>query len=358
MNTQSSEALNALQNLTCHLFTRLTSDAEGRQFLRDFCETTLLHLQALQRVPEVKEGQIANFAGLPEKAPVHAELQNPTAPHLPAASTGEELESLKRQLEEKISRLQRGTASRFDWFAFHPQPTVVEGCLRNLHLALTLLEGHLDEFKVVPKNVLLLVAEAQSAVRALSSMDQEQNATFQLLREISSEQGMYLDRFMRLNQLAIPQHYAELRCRLENQLHANSPTAGRKKTKSPSGKPLSRPVLEGHVLEARQLVQGKTLLLVGGVMKPDHLQALQEGLECTVKWIPTQESSNFSEVAAQVGREQADVVLVLVRFVRHAVMMVKDTTENPVVMIRGGYSLSSVAHHIIEQASVRLSHFA
>lgn len=117
-----------------------------------------------------------------------------------------------------------------------------------------------------------------------------------------------------------------------------------------------RPVRPAHVQAVREHLAGRSITLLGGVMKPSHHAALERELGCTVDWIPSAEYDHGHHAAARVTPETAVVVLA-VRWMAHAHNALRDIARErnvPYVMHPGGLSPSSVAWQILQQVGKRL----
>lgn len=235
---------------------------------------------------------------------------------------------------------------------------LLEALLGNLQLALTLLEQAVSNERY-EKAELLLIAEAQAALRScaaqFSSTDRDQNHCHRLLLTLTNEHNIYLDRFMRLNSNPDPLLHAQLNLRLQQAL--SSPPEAKPKIQPRRGAPTER-TYSPTVLQAQELLKNKTLLLVGGQGTEADLEALRKAFcYSNVQWLHTQEGALYSDIKIKVEARQADVVVLLTRFIRHVTLnLVSDHKHSGRIYLRapGGYNPEQIAHQLIEQASLRL----
>lgn len=113
-----------------------------------------------------------------------------------------------------------------------------------------------------------------------------------------------------------------------------------------------------EVLEARALLKGKVVVLIGGDCRPRSRDALREGLELAeLRWVATREHESISNFESQVKRDDVAVVLLAIRWASHSFEGIKtacDRAGKPFVRLPGGYGLNRVAYEIVNQVSDEL----
>lgn len=111
-----------------------------------------------------------------------------------------------------------------------------------------------------------------------------------------------------------------------------------------------------HVLDARALLAGRGLTLLGGVPCPAHKAALEAALGVEVDWIGADEYQHGLHAASRV-RTETGVVVLAVRWMGHAHNGLRDVAREkgvPCVMHPGGLSPSSIAYQIVQQVGRQL----
>jgi hypothetical protein len=112
------------------------------------------------------------------------------------------------------------------------------------------------------------------------------------------------------------------------------------------------------VREAARLLSGRSLVLIGGLRRPEAQRSLKSalGLEELV-WIETKEHQSISAFETTIARPDVALVLLAIRWSSHAFGDVKqycDRHGKPLVRLPGGYSTNQVAAQILSQCSERL----
>lgn len=111
-----------------------------------------------------------------------------------------------------------------------------------------------------------------------------------------------------------------------------------------------------HVQEARELLKGRTVTLLGGIPSPERKEALEQALGVSLDWIAADEYQHGAHAGSRIRPDTALVVLA-VRWMGHAHNGLRDVAREkgvPVVMHPGGLSPSSVAYQILQQVSRQL----
>jgi hypothetical protein len=116
--------------------------------------------------------------------------------------------------------------------------------------------------------------------------------------------------------------------------------------------------LSPQVAEVARRLSGRSIVLIGGVRKPGHMQALQDafGLK-EVVWVPTKEHQSVTKFEPFVRQPDVAVVVLAIRWTSHSYGEVKDYCEQygkPFVRLKAGYNPVQVAAHILEQVSDQL----
>lgn len=112
-----------------------------------------------------------------------------------------------------------------------------------------------------------------------------------------------------------------------------------------------------HVREARALLEGKRVTLLGGVPRPAHHAALVRELGLAeLDWVPSDAYQHGTHAAAHVP-EDTGVVILAVRWMGHAHNALREIARErsvPYVMHPGGLNPSSVAYQVLRQVSEQL----
>ncbi|GAA5534076.1 hypothetical protein [Deinococcus aluminii] len=115
--------------------------------------------------------------------------------------------------------------------------------------------------------------------------------------------------------------------------------------------------LPPHVDQARRLLSGKRVTLLGGVPSPTHHAALVRDLDLAeLDWIGSGEYQHGTHAGAHVTKETA-VVILAVRWMGHAHNALREVARErgvPYVMHPGGLNPSSVAYQVLQQVSGQL----
>lgn len=114
-----------------------------------------------------------------------------------------------------------------------------------------------------------------------------------------------------------------------------------------------------EVALARQLLDGKRALLIGGeAREPQRLELEQRlGLRELI-WLSTRDHESVARYEDWIRRPDVDLVLRLVRLTNHAHGELQDMAKRHgkiFVNLKAGYGVNRVAHDVLEQASERLT---
>jgi hypothetical protein len=132
--------------------------------------------------------------------------------------------------------------------------------------------------------------------------------------------------------------------------------AARASHPAPGGPAAHEPTAE--VKEARRLLGGRGVVLIGGVCRPDAHRALETALGLkALTWVETKEHQSVETFEPAVAGPDVAVVLLAIRWSSHAFGDVKrfcDRHGKPLVRLPGGYGPNQVAAQILAQCSDRL----
>jgi hypothetical protein len=111
--------------------------------------------------------------------------------------------------------------------------------------------------------------------------------------------------------------------------------------------------------KARELLQGRSLVLIGGERRPSAADALEDsfGLRELI-WIETREHQTHAVFEPFVARDDVAAVILAIRWSSHGFGEVKafcDKYGKPLVRLPAGYSPNQVAYHLTHQVGDKLS---
>jgi hypothetical protein len=112
------------------------------------------------------------------------------------------------------------------------------------------------------------------------------------------------------------------------------------------------------VKEAARLLGGRSVVLIGGVRRPDAQELLRMALGLTsLIWIETKEHQAIQSFEPSIARPDVALVLLAIRWSSHAFGDVKsfcDRHGKPLVRLPAGYNPNQVAAQILAQCSGQL----
>lgn len=113
-----------------------------------------------------------------------------------------------------------------------------------------------------------------------------------------------------------------------------------------------------EVREVARLLDGRSMVLIGGDRRPGSHQALKDafGLRELI-WIETREHQSIDGFEPYVARPDVAVVVLAIRWSSHSFGEVRDFCDRhgkPLVRLPGGYNPNQVAAQIMSQCSERL----
>ncbi len=111
--------------------------------------------------------------------------------------------------------------------------------------------------------------------------------------------------------------------------------------------------------QARELLQGRSLVMIGGERRASSAEALEQSLGLReLIWIETREHQTHAVFESFVARDDVAVVVLAIRWSSHGFGEVKafcDKYAKPLVRLPAGYSPNQVAHHVVRQVGDRLA---
>ncbi len=117
-------------------------------------------------------------------------------------------------------------------------------------------------------------------------------------------------------------------------------------------------LLSEEVAEVRRHLNGRVIVLIGGLVRPDRRAALIRAFELQdLVWIATDDHESVSIFEAPIARSEVAVVLLAIRWSSHSYGDVHAFCERDhklLVRLPGGYHPNQVAHQILTQVGERL----
>jgi hypothetical protein len=114
--------------------------------------------------------------------------------------------------------------------------------------------------------------------------------------------------------------------------------------------------------EAARLLQGRSIVLIGGIRRRAGQDALRQALRLSeLVWIETKEHQSIDSFEPIIARLDVALVLLAIRWSSHAfgdVRLFCDRHAKPLVRLPGGYSPNQVAAQIMAQCSEKLEGLA
>jgi hypothetical protein len=113
-----------------------------------------------------------------------------------------------------------------------------------------------------------------------------------------------------------------------------------------------------EAVEARRLLHGRSVMLIGGVRRRETQESLRRALGLSeLIWIETKEHQSIDSFEPLIARADVAVVLLAIRWSSHAFGDVRhfcDRHGKPLVRLPGGYSPNQVAAQLVAQCSEKL----
>jgi hypothetical protein len=127
----------------------------------------------------------------------------------------------------------------------------------------------------------------------------------------------------------------------------------------PTGPSLATPREPNPIVEeAAELLEGKSVLLIGGIRRPDAHAALEAELKLDqLIWFETREHESINVFEPIIARPEVALVLLAIRWTSHSFGEVKRFCElygKPLVRLPAGYNPNQVAAQILSQSSKQL----
>jgi hypothetical protein len=148
--------------------------------------------------------------------------------------------------------------------------------------------------------------------------------------------------------LEIPKNFALVMREADRYLAASPPRPMRPVETAPSP----------ELRRAAELVGGRSVVLIGGVKRPQQAEALTEALNLKeLIWVEGRDQT-YKDFEPHVANEDVACVVLAIRWSRHGFGEVKEFCHKygkPLVRLPGGYNPRQVAYHIVNQVGDRLA---
>ncbi len=126
-------------------------------------------------------------------------------------------------------------------------------------------------------------------------------------------------------------------------------------TRAPAPKAAAGYVAPAEVKEAARLLEGRSVVLIGGARRREAQAAMRRALGLKeLIWIETKEHQSIESFEPVIARPEVALVLLAIRWSSHAFGDVRQYCvrhEKPLVRLPGGYGLHQVASQILAQCS-------
>ena len=113
-----------------------------------------------------------------------------------------------------------------------------------------------------------------------------------------------------------------------------------------------------EAIEARRLLHGRSVVLIGGTRRREAQESLRRALGLSeLIWIETKEHQSIDSFEPLIARADVAVVLLAIRWSSHAFGDVRqfcDRHSKPLVRLPGGYNPNQVAAQVVAQCSGKL----
>lgn len=113
------------------------------------------------------------------------------------------------------------------------------------------------------------------------------------------------------------------------------------------------------VQRVAELLEGKTIVLIGGDERAEAARAMERAFELEkLRWVSARPHQSLSTFEPEVARDDAALVILAIRFSSHSFEGVKamcDRFGKPFVRLPGGYGVNQVARQILQQVGNRLA---
>jgi hypothetical protein len=113
------------------------------------------------------------------------------------------------------------------------------------------------------------------------------------------------------------------------------------------------------VEQVARLLRGRQIVVIGGDSQEGHREKFQTHFRAgAVHWPDTREATpDVAALEPWVARRETALVLLLIRWIRHALNDVSDLCakhDKPLARITAGYNHNKVAHEVMQQCAKRL----
>jgi hypothetical protein len=112
------------------------------------------------------------------------------------------------------------------------------------------------------------------------------------------------------------------------------------------------------VRNAARLLDGRSIVLIGGDRRPQSEQALKQALGLSdLLWVEAREHTSITRFEPYIARPDVALVLLAIRWSSHSYSEVSEFCQRygkPLVRLPGGYNPNQVATQILDQCSARL----
>lgn len=114
-----------------------------------------------------------------------------------------------------------------------------------------------------------------------------------------------------------------------------------------------------RVLEARELLRGGNLVLIGGEVRPDAVTRITDAFALNdVEWISLSEHGTGTPMQAPIARGETRAVIVLIKLAGHLhaeeARAYARQFDKPCIMLPAGYNPEQIAEQLLSQAAERL----
>lgn len=116
----------------------------------------------------------------------------------------------------------------------------------------------------------------------------------------------------------------------------------------------------GQVLEVRELLEARRIVIIGGEPRQDAIARMREAFALReVDWISLREHASAEPMRAPIARDDTALVVVIVKLAGHLhvdeARRCATRNNRPLVMLTGGYNPEQIAEAVLAQASERLT---
>jgi hypothetical protein len=129
-------------------------------------------------------------------------------------------------------------------------------------------------------------------------------------------------------------------------------------TRPPKPDPAANEAQTEDVRRARELLNGKAMVMIGGERRPLAADALTDALGLSeLLWVETREHQTHAVFEPLVARDDVAAVILAIRWSSHGFGEVKEFCDKygkPLVRLPAGYNPNQVAFHLLSQVGDRL----